>query len=243
MRPERTSWNHNIHYHPLILGAVSDGCQVGLDVGCGEGGLARELRQVVPHVVGIDSDGPVIGRARQQDNGAGVEYVNGDFLTYDLRPESFDVIVSVAAPHHMNAAAALNRMRQLLRPDGMLAVVGLARSRLRDLPADAAGVVAHRMLLVGKKYQQVNARTIWPPPQTYAQMRRTASDTLPGVRYRRHLLWRYSLIWAKPPRVPHRADLSSFPHGQIVPIRAPNRALARISGIWASPVGPQPAAG
>ena len=95
----------------------------------------------------------------EQDNGAGVEYVNGDFLTYDLRPESFDVIVSVAALHHMNPAAALSRMRQLLRPGGTLAVVGLARSRLHDLPADAAGVVAHRVLLVGKRYQEVNAPT------------------------------------------------------------------------------------
>jgi hypothetical protein len=71
-------------------------------------------------------------------------------------------------------------------------------SRLRDLPADVTGVVAHRVLLIGKTYQPVNAPTIWPPPQTYAQMRRIATQTLPGVRYRRHLLWRYSLIWAKP---------------------------------------------
>jgi SAM-dependent methyltransferase len=200
VRPERAPWNHNIHYHALILGAVPAGCQRGLDVGCGEGGLARELRQVVPHVVGIDSDAPVIDRARQQDKGAGVEYINGDFLAYDLQPESFDVIVSVAALHHMNEPAALSRMRELLRPGGTLAVVGLARSRLRDLPADAAGVVAHRALLVGgRKYQQVNAPTIWPPPQTYAQVRRIASDILPGVGYRRHLLWRYSLVWVKAP--------------------------------------------
>src|SRR5262249_58018471 len=93
VRPERAPWNHNIHYHPLILGAVPAGCQRGLDVGCGEGVLARELRQVVPHVVGIDIDGPVIGRARQQDNGAGVADINRDLLTYDLPPESIDVIV------------------------------------------------------------------------------------------------------------------------------------------------------
>ena len=198
MRPEPAPWNHNIHYHSLVLSTVPDGCQRGLDVGCGEGGLARELRQVVPHVLAIDCDGPVIDRAREQDNGAGVEYVTGDFLAYDLRPGSFDVIVSVAALHHMDPAAALSRMRQLLRPGGRLAVVGLARSRLRDLPADVAGVVGHRVLLVGKKFQEVNAPTIWPPPQTYAQVRRIASDTLPGVRYRRHLLWRYSLIWSKP---------------------------------------------
>ena len=26
----------------------------------------------------------------------------------------------------------------------------------------------------------------------------SAARTLPGVRYRRHLLWRYSLLWRKP---------------------------------------------
>lgn len=198
MSSERTPWNHNTHYHPLILGALPGSCQRALDVGCGEGHLARELHRAVPQVVAIDSDVPVIGRARQLDNGTGVEYVEGDFLTYGFQPESFDAIVSVAAVHHMNAPAALSRMRQLLRPGGTLAVVGLARSRPRDLPADVAGVVAHRALLASKVYQAVNAPTIWPPPQTYAQMRRIAAQTLPGVRYRRHLLFRYSLVWAKP---------------------------------------------
>ena len=198
MSSERTSWNHNTHYHPLVLGAVRSGCQRALDVGCGEGQLARELHRAVPQVVAIDSDEPVIGRARQLDNGTGVEYVEGDFLTYGFQPESFDAIVSVAAVHHMNAAAALSRMRQLLRPGGTLAVVGLARSRPRDLPADIAGVVAHRVLLASRTYQTVNAPTTWPPPQTYTQMRRIAAQALPGVRYRRHLLFRYSLIWAKP---------------------------------------------
>ena len=33
---------------------------------------------------------------------------------------------------------------------------------------------------------------------TWAQVRETAARLLPGVRYRRHLLWRYSLVWTKP---------------------------------------------
>lgn len=33
---------------------------------------------------------------------------------------------------------------------------------------------------------------------TWAQARATARRLLPGVRYRRRLLWRYSLIWDKP---------------------------------------------
>ena len=39
---------------------------------------------------------------------------------------------------------------------------------------------------------------VWPPPLTYLAMRRLAEQLLPGVRYRRHLYWRYSLVWAKP---------------------------------------------
>jgi SAM-dependent methyltransferase len=191
-------WNHNIHYHPVILGAVPDGCQRALDVGCGEGMLARELRGVVPQVVALDSDGPVIERARKL--GTGVEYVRGEFLSCGFAPESFDLIASVAALHHMNAAAALGRMRQLLRPGGTLAVVGLARSSPGDWPADLAGVLAHRALKARRGYRAVNAPTIWPPPQTYTQMRRIAGEILPGVRYRRHLLFRYSLVWAKPGR-------------------------------------------
>jgi SAM-dependent methyltransferase len=198
MPVERAPWNHNMHYHPMILDAVPGGCRRALDVGCGEGQLARELRDVIPQVVALDSDGPVIERARQLDAGAGVEYVRGDLLTCGFQPGSFDLVASVAALHHMDAAAALGRMRSLLRPGGTLAVIGLARSRPADLPMDIAGVVAHRALRARRGYREVNAPTVWPPPQTYAQMRRIAGEVLPGARYRRHLLWRYSLVWTKP---------------------------------------------
>jgi hypothetical protein len=36
------------------------------------------------------------------------------------------------------------------------------------------------------------------PDMTWAMVHATARDVLPGVRYRRHLLWRYSLRWRKP---------------------------------------------
>ena len=135
-------WNHNTHYHPLILGAVPDGCRRSLDVGCGEGMLARDLRRVVPHVTGIDRDAASIDVARRQDAGGDVEYVVGDFMTHPFAPGSFDHIASIAALHHMDAAAALERMRGLLAPGGTLAIVGLARNRYpADLPFALAGGV------------------------------------------------------------------------------------------------------
>ena len=33
---------------------------------------------------------------------------------------------------------------------------------------------------------------------TWAEVRAIAGRLLPGVRYRRHLLFRYSLLWSKP---------------------------------------------
>ncbi|RNG26068.1 class I SAM-dependent methyltransferase [Streptomyces botrytidirepellens] len=190
-------WNHNIHYHTRILRAVPDGARHALDVGCGEGMLARELRRTVPHVTGIDLHGPSIDQARAHPGD--IDYVLGDFLTHPFAPASFDVIASVATLHHMDAATGLARMRDLLRPGGVLAVVGLARDTPRDLPHVVAGVVvgtAHRAV---KGQWQHPSPIVWPPPVTYRQMRALAAEVLPGARYRRHVLFRYSIVWHKPP--------------------------------------------
>ena len=39
---------------------------------------------------------------------------------------------------------------------------------------------------------------IMEPDMSWSQVRAVAARLLPGVRYRRHLLWRYSLTWVKP---------------------------------------------
>jgi SAM-dependent methyltransferase len=192
-------WNHNVHYHPLVLAAVPPGCRTALDVGCGEGMLTRELRAVVPSVTGIDPDGPSIELARTLSNGAGIGYVHADVLAHPFDPGSFDMVASIAALHHMDTAAGLSRMRELLRPGGVLAVVGLPRPRLpHDLPYELAGVVAHRWYRTRRGYREHSAPTVWPPPDTFAQVRVTARRLLPGARVRRHVLWRYSLLWTKP---------------------------------------------
>ncbi|MBN6056893.1 class I SAM-dependent methyltransferase [Nonomuraea sp. RK-328] len=190
-------WNHNIHYHPHILGAVPDGAQRALDVGCGEGMLARELRRAVPHVTGVDLDAPSIERARAYLDD--VDYILGDFLTHPFEPASFDVVASVATLHHMDAATGLARMRDLLRPGGLLAVVGLARSTMpNDLPRNLAGVVVGAAHRARKGLWRHSSPTVWPPPVTYRQMRDLAAEILPGSEYRRHLLLRYTITWRKP---------------------------------------------
>jgi SAM-dependent methyltransferase len=191
-------WNHNLHYHPVLLGAVPEGCRRALDVGCGEGTLARELRRFVRYVAAIDVDEPSVALARRLDAGSDIRYLLGDFLAFPFEPASFDFVVSVAALHHMNAVAALRRMHELLRPGGSLAVLGLARSRYpADLPRDIAATLVSRAKRATKKHWESSAPTVWPPPQTYGEMRSLAERTLPQVRFCRHLLWRYSLLLTK----------------------------------------------
>jgi 2-polyprenyl-3-methyl-5-hydroxy-6-metoxy-1,4-benzoquinol methylase len=150
-------WNHNIHYHPVILAALPSNCHRVLDVGCGEGMLARQLRAIAPQVTAIDRDPASIQRAREQSvdhgiEGAPIDYVLGEFLTHPSAANSFDAVVSVAALHHMDAQVALTRMRDLLKPGGTLAIIGLARSRLpADLPFELAAVVVYRFYALTKR--------------------------------------------------------------------------------------------
>jgi hypothetical protein len=99
----------------------------------------------------------------------------------------------------MDEAAALARMRDLLRPGGTLAVVGLARSRYpADLPRELAGVAVDRVHRARRTPWESSAPTVWPPARTYREVRDLARRLLPGACFRHRLLWRYTLIWTKP---------------------------------------------
>ena len=145
--PER--WTHNGHYHQVILAAMPAGCAAALDVGCGTGVLTRRLRAAGPRVTGLDRDEQCIRVACAHPGPAGIGYLVGDVARAPLQPGSFDLVTSVAMVHHMDAELALGRMSELLRPGGVLAVVGLARDSSpadfgRAVPA-IAGTQLHRL--------------------------------------------------------------------------------------------------
>jgi SAM-dependent methyltransferase len=191
-------WNHNIHYFPLVLAAVPSGCRRALDVGCGEGMLARQLGDRIAHVVGIDKDAASIEAARDQSPDGQAEFVCGDFLSHQFPPASFGLVACVAALHHMDPEAGLVRMSELLAPGGSLVIVGCARSGPVGLLVDVAAIIPNRVHMAAKGYWQHPSPVVWPPLHSYRQIRSLATRMLPGVQYRRHLLWRYSLVWVKP---------------------------------------------
>jgi SAM-dependent methyltransferase len=191
--------DHNRRYWPVVFEAIAalpERPRRALDVGCGTGVLTRELGRLATEAIGIDRDEPCLAEARRL---GGATYVAGDFLTFDFGGDRFDVV----------AAAALARMKEVLLPGGLLVVIGLARNDgLADLARSGAAVVAGPLLELTTRSRSgaepgaeaqpngsAHAPTLWPPSVTYASMRRVAEPVLPGVRYRRHLFWRYSLVW------------------------------------------------
>ncbi len=203
------AWSHNGHYHGLLLRQLPVPCEAALEIGCGTGGLARQLAARAGHVLALDLSPTMIQIAQARSAGcANIDYRVADVLSWDWPAEHFDGIVSVATLHHLPLAEILPRMRAALRPGGVLAVLDLVnsagpRDRLLDaLALPVSGVLG--LLKNGRLAESPDVRAAWDAHGqhdaylTLAEIRQACAGSLPGARVRRHLLWRYSLVWRKP---------------------------------------------
>jgi 2-polyprenyl-3-methyl-5-hydroxy-6-metoxy-1,4-benzoquinol methylase len=200
-------WNHNNHYHDLLLAAVAPGCRRALDVGCGLGTFARRLATRAGHVDALDADGSVIQRAREMSCGSDrIRFIHAHFMTWTAE-EPYDFIAMIAVLHHLPFGDALEKAATLVRPGGMLAVLGLHRAR-SILHMGARGLVAHPVSAFYRLTRPTSCvgAPLHEPTMTLPEIRRHAAPLLHGATIRRHLLWRYSLMWVKPQLT--RADAS-----------------------------------
>lgn len=197
-------WNHNVHYHRLVLDAVQPECGSALDVGCGDGLLACKLARQVPTVTGVDVSDAMIRLARERSsNLRNVTFMEGDLLddSHGLLPEGkYDFVSAVAMVHHVEFSKAIKAMIRLLAPGGRLVIIGLARNRTPlEWITGVAGIPA--AMLIARRHggsTGPDGMPVQTPTMTWGEVRREATRLLPGCRFRRHLLWRYSLTWDKP---------------------------------------------
>ncbi|RPE40891.1 methyltransferase family protein [Streptomyces sp. Ag109_O5-1] len=195
-----TYWNHNVHYHPLVLDAVPDGCRTALDVGCGDGLLAAKLATRAESVTGVDRSAEMIRQAGKRDAG-NVTFLEGDYLDDALLGEgSYDFVSAVAVIHHAPFDDAIDRLVSLLAPGGRLVIVGMAFNHTPlDWVISGCGVPASRLnaLLRGGKRAPAGM-PVEDSPMHWGEVRQATAHLLPGRRYRRRLLWRYTAVWDKP---------------------------------------------
>jgi trans-aconitate methyltransferase len=191
-------WNHNSHYHDRLLAAVPSGCRRALDVGCGLGTFARKLATRTSHVDALDQDAVIQHARAMSPGGARIRFVHADFMTWTAE-EPYDFISMIAVLHHLPFSAALAKSSRLLRPGGVLAVLGLdrARSLVHMGTRGLAGYPVSAFYRLTRPTSCVGA-PVRDPTMTLPEIRREAEALLPGAAIRRHALWRYSLIWVKP---------------------------------------------
>ena len=97
-----------------------------LDVGCGNGRLARELAALGARVTGVEVSEQQLAAARAADDGThGTRYVVGRAEALPLPDGSFDLVVFRASLHHVapeRMSAALREAARVLRPRGLVYV-------------------------------------------------------------------------------------------------------------------------
>jgi SAM-dependent methyltransferase len=184
-----------------LLERVPAGCRRALDVGCGAGELSRRLAAKSEEVLGIDRAEHMVEAARHLSSDVpNVSFELGDFLAASLPDDGFDFVLSVASIHHMDFDGALARMATVTRPGGVVAVLGLANEAgLRDFAASAVGALQlHTIARRSRGGPNVHNMPILDATMTYGQVANRARRALPGVIYRRHPVFRYSLVWRRP---------------------------------------------
>jgi hypothetical protein len=80
----------------------------------------------------------------------------------------------------------------------MLVIVGLYRQHtIGDYAYAAVGLPASWVLRRLHSFNEVHA-PLREPRETLREIRAACNELLPGNEFRRHLLFRYSVVWQKP---------------------------------------------
>ena len=205
----------NDHYHNFLLRQLPSNCQDALEVGCGAGAFARRLAQRSQNVLALDLSPEMIRIARERSTQfPNVEFELADVCDRVLPVESFDCIATIATLHHLPFREILLKMKAALKPSGVLLVLdlfepqrnifkpeGLLDTFLNVLAMGVSGslrLIHHRRLLPRRE-----VRDAWAAHErhdtypTMSEVRELCAEILPGAKVRKHLLWRYSIVWEK----------------------------------------------
>jgi ubiquinone/menaquinone biosynthesis C-methylase UbiE len=179
-----------------------------LEIGCGTGAFSRLLAERVKQVLAIDLSPNMIDLARQHSTQyPNIEFQLADAMNADLPAEYFDCIVSIATLHHMPTQQAINRIKRCLKTNGHMVILDLLRTKtVADIFTNIWAMpvnMAIRLMKTGRFRPPVEVRRAWDEHGrdeiylTLAEVHNLCEDLLPGAIVKKHLLWRYSIVWQK----------------------------------------------
>jgi ubiquinone/menaquinone biosynthesis C-methylase UbiE len=200
--------DHHARYHSYLLDHVPERCRRVLEIGCGTGTFSRLLARRAEKVLAVDLSPQMIRLARARSaSHENIDFVLADVMTHDLPDEEFDCIATLTTLHHLPTETVLTKIRKALKPGGVFVCLDLyRRSSLTDLIYDCVAYPADiflTLLRTGRPRPPKGVREAYAEhgkTDTYLtlpQVERVCADILPGALVRRHLFWRYSIVWRK----------------------------------------------
>ena len=210
-QPWRVPFDHNDHYHGLLVRQLPSGCRTALDVGCGTGRFARRLARHRIAVHAIDRSAVTLERAQALSAGilapGSIRWQRADVTKLELPRQQYDFISCLASIHHV-PFDTVSKLRGALAPGGVLAILGLYRGAgVMDHLTSAAAIPCNGVARVAVNVwertvpeQAAPARfgghaPVADPTMTLNEVKGAADELLPKSDLRRLLFWRYLLVY------------------------------------------------
>lgn len=195
-------------YYDYLMQHLPPRLENALEIGCGGGAFTRLLASRARNVVALDLSPEMIRLAKARSASyRNIEYRLGDVMRLALPAEEYDCVVSLATLHHLPLEQALLKMKGALRPDGTLVIHDLAADDgILDRGMSALAYplsAARRFWKTGRVRTPREVRRAWAEHGrnevylTLPEVRGMCRQYLPGALVKRHLLWRYTVVWRK----------------------------------------------
>ncbi|MDR0723255.1 MAG: class I SAM-dependent methyltransferase [Treponema sp.] len=199
-------WDHNQQYQHYLLKHIPKNCNTILDVGCGTGELTKKLVSYSKEIIGIDISENMIHEAKKRNNDEKITYLKVSVEKYfEEADKTFDIIISIAALHHMDEEKILQMMKNKLTRNGKIVILDLVKSEtIGDwLLSILAALLNPWIMLIMRRRIRVTKeeRKAWDGHFRYdnyltiREAKKIARHVLGKSKVKRHLFWRYSILY------------------------------------------------
>ena len=200
-------WDHNRQYQNYLIKNIPKNCDRILDVGCGTGELTKKLVLFGKEITGIDISENMLHEAEKRNYDEKIKYIKISAEDYlEETDRQFDIIISIAALHHMNEERILKIMKNRLTENGKILVLDIVKEKtIFDYFLSIIAVILNPIIMLvmnGRLRVSKNEREAWAEHFQYdkyltiTEVKNIAKNVLGKAKIKRHLFWRYSLIYS-----------------------------------------------
>jgi 2-polyprenyl-3-methyl-5-hydroxy-6-metoxy-1,4-benzoquinol methylase len=185
--------------YPIIVTRI-------LDAGCGTGELTKKLTMYAKEIIGIDVSENMVHEAKRRNHDEKINYIKISVEKYlEETEKQFDVIISIAALHHMNEEEILKAMKGKLTKDGKILILDLVKTKtiMEWILGITAALLNPIIMLImrGRIKVTKEEKDAWGGHFRYDkyltmnEVRDITKRALGKTKVRWHFFWRYSIVY------------------------------------------------